>query len=263
MKLRKIMSAGFVCLNLISAAHANSIAPLEISPVAPPQLEKLIQNNVVSVVETFTHETLTGWLVESAGEYHLYWETKEGYVVAGPMIDSKGYNLTARYLEEKKPTKNFDNPYNLLASGDGYFSTQEDASDGELYVFIEPFCGWCSKLHEELKPFVAEGLKVNWVPVSFLSAKSPGVIEYIMNSDNPATALDLHEKYKNTAKASEFISIASSSTKAMLKTNSQLMSSFDIKGTPGLVYKIDGKVMTGGYMPSKKLSELVQKLRKN
>ncbi|MDF4421890.1 thioredoxin fold domain-containing protein [Vibrio parahaemolyticus] len=250
-----LLFAGSITLGMAATANA--------ADVAPPQLNNLIQKGVVDVVDTFKHDNFTGWLVENNGEHHLYWATQDNYVIAGPLIDQNGMNLTSKYLEEKKPVPNYDDVFADFEKEATYISTHPERSGdgkGVLYVFAEPFCGWCSKIHKELQPAIAAGLEVRWVPVAFLRANSADVIEHFLSADNPVAAMDEHELLREQGKPVNSKPV-SSVTKAQIEKNSAFMKRFGIRGTPGLVYEIDGKARTGGYLPVPQMNQIIKSLK--
>ncbi|MGI2184417.1 thioredoxin fold domain-containing protein [Shewanella oncorhynchi] len=251
-----LMFAGSMTLGMGFAAHA--------AELAPPQLDNLIQKGVVNVVETFKHDTLTGWLVENNGDHHLYWATQDDYVIAGPLIDKNGINLTSKYLEEKKPVPNYNDVFAQFEKQATYISTHPERAGGEskevLYVFAEPFCGWCSKLHKELQPAIAAGLEVRWVPVAFLRGNSSDVIEHFLSADNPLSAMNEHELLREQGKPVNTKPVTQA-TRAKIELNGEFMKRFDIHGTPGLVYEIGGKARTGSYMKVPQMTQLIKSLK--
>ena len=249
---------------LVACSISCGTVNAESSDTPPPQLMKLIEKNVITVIDTFKHDSFTGWLVENGADYHLYWATEDNYVVAGPLIDESGINITAKYLESKKPTVNYDAVFKQFEQEAGYVSTSSNAgkSKGVVYVFTEPFCGWCSKVYEQLQPHIKNGLEVRWVPVAFLSGKSPGVVEYIVSAKDPIQAMADHEQIRKARGQVNSLPVTKQ-TKALLDTNSEFMSKFGINGTPGLVYQLEGKVHVAGYMKNGAMSALVSKIQNN
>ncbi|WP_256385071.1 thioredoxin fold domain-containing protein [Photobacterium toruni] len=228
--------------------------------IAPPQLEQLIKNGVVKLVETFKHGNYVGYLVESDGEYHLYWATNDNMVIAGPLIDANGYNITDQYLNEKMPKPDYSAIYKDILSDKGVINTHPEykSDKGAMYVFVEPFCGWCAKYHQQLEPLIKNGLNVKWVPVSFLSEKSNGVIQHVFDQANPSEAWDLH--VDSLHKSEPIVSVATEATKAAISGNSELMQRLGAKGTPATVYMLNGKVHVGGIMEQSKLIALAEQL---
>lgn len=252
-KLSSLLIAGALFSGLSSQVIAGD--------VPPPQLNKLIEQGAVEVIESFKHDSFTGWLVKNGGEHHLYWATPDNYVVAGPLIDQKGINITSKFLEAKKPVPNYDKTFAEFVEEATYISTHPNGdANGVMYVFAEPFCGWCSKLYRELQPVIAAGLEVRWVPVSFLSAKSPDVIEHFLSAEDPLAAMDAHEQIR--AQRGQVISLpATAATQEKIEKNSEFMKRFDIGGTPGIVYEINGKAMIGGYRPPAEMNALIQAIQ--
>ncbi|EPR7483999.1 DsbC family protein [Vibrio alginolyticus] len=251
-----LLFAGSMALGMAATANA--------ADVAPPQLNNLIQKGVVNVVDTFKHDSFTGWLVENNGEHHLYWATQDNYVIAGPLIDHNGMNLTSKYLEEKKPVPNYDNVFAEFEKEATFISTHPERAGGNgkgvLYVFAEPFCGWCSRIHKELQPAIASGLEVRWVPVGFLQANSEDVIQHFLSAEDPLAAMNEHERLRAQGMKVNTKPVRPT-TAAKIEKNEEFMKRFGIRGTPGLVYEIDGKARIGGYMPAPQMNELIETIK--
>ncbi|EJL6460754.1 thioredoxin fold domain-containing protein (plasmid) [Vibrio cholerae] len=247
----------------MAAIDTNTDQPTAIESslqVAPPQLKNLIDQGVIDVIEVFQHESFTGWLVKNQGEYHLYWATKDNYIVAGPLIDKNGINITSKYLDAKKPVPDYNKVFENFENEGWYFSTHPKGnSKGTMYVFIEPFCGWCSKLFNEIEPAIQDGLEVRWVPVSFLSAQSPDVIEYITSQPDPYAALQEHEHIRSQ-RGRPNSKPATVMTRERIEKNGDFMKEFDIAGTPGIVYIQDGKAKVAGYMKPAEMQEFIKML---
>lgn len=277
-KLKPILMTFLLSSSLIHATASADVKPINDENAdqsisvsqralrdAAPSLQNLIDNKFVEVIKRFSHDTLDGWLVKTNDKYQLYWQTIEGYLVAGPLIDKKGINLTGKYLERMMPTPNFDNALERLKKSNNFFSTQpDDVLDGnEMWVFIEPFCGWCDKLKAKLEPHINKGLVVNWVPVAFLSPKSADVIEYILTSDDAYGAYSDHEKYKRTGLANNYQKPAQPATRELLASNSRLMKEFGVSGTPGIVYESKGKTIVTGYTEGAKFKNMIADIMSN
>ncbi|EGQ7973543.1 thioredoxin fold domain-containing protein [Vibrio parahaemolyticus] len=228
---------------------------------APPQLKNLIDQGAIEVIDIFKHDSFTGWLVKTQGDYHLYWATKDNYVVAGPLIDENGINITSKYLDAKKPIPDYNKVFDKFEDEAWYFSTHPKGdSKGIMYVFIEPFCGWCSKLFNDIEPEIQNGLEVRWVPVSFLSAQSPDVIEYITSSANPYQALQEHEHIRSQ-RGRPNSKPATMMTRERIEKNGDFMKEFGIAGTPGIVYLQNGKAKVAGYMKPPQMHEFINMLK--
>lgn len=228
----------------------------------PPQLSSLIDKGVVKVVETFKHDSFTGWLVDSSGEHHLYWATEDNYIIAGPLIDKDSVNLTDKYLAEKKPVPDYNNVLADFEKEGLSISTHPDGgAEGVIYVFAEPFCGWCSRLHAGLEHHIENGLEVRWIPVSFLSGQSEGVIQYFLNAEDPYKAMQQHEALRASRSDNYNLATPTAATRNMIQKNGDFMRRFGIAGTPGIVYKLNGKVRTSGYMPPEDLERFVSAIK--
>lgn len=194
-------------------------------------------------------------------EMHVYWvDNKSKALSTGDLVLDSGVNLTSKYSSSLKPSLNsafhevFDDGL-ILSNG----KEIDISSTSTLYVFYEPFCGYCHKLHAELQPLIAQGLDVKIIPVSFLRAESPDVIATLAAS--PDLKLALAQSDKNqlpiTVKAD-------SALRAKINKNINVMNSLGVRGTPAIVYKDkDGKVtvtsVSSGPMIQHLAKELMQR----
>jgi thiol:disulfide interchange protein DsbG len=61
-----------------------------------------------------------------------------------------------------------------------------------LYVFFDPQCPHCGRLWEATKPLLGQ-IRVVWIPVAFMTAKSAPQGAAILSAENPGNAMDAHE----------------------------------------------------------------------
>jgi thiol:disulfide interchange protein DsbG len=200
---------------------------------------------------------LTGWLLNRDGDYSIVYSTADNQTILnGALITADGRNMTPVYTEQHVPKPDYDG---LWASLEAASTITEGASGPNtkavVYAFLDTNCIFCHLAWKALAPYHRAGLQVRWVPVAFLKANSVTQAAYIMQSADPAAALQKHENaYKAGGIDPQGVKVTDATRKA-LDSNSKLMKAFGFNGTPALVYKdATGKVIAKNGMP--RLSEL-------
>ena len=80
----------------------------------------------------------------------------------------------------------------VKAGGTGFAVGAGMMSTRVLYVFFDPQCPHCGRLWETTKPLLRQ-IRVVWIPVAFMSAKSAPQGAAILSAENPVYAMDAHE----------------------------------------------------------------------
>lgn len=223
-------------------------------------------------------DDLTGWLIDFAGETDIYYTSSDGdFLLLGALIDREGSNVSARIkkaLDERqagadapaKPSNqgqvadtNRQEPggwKNALWQGvkDAPAVTVGDGSK-DLYVFFEPTCGYCARLHHQLTD---KDVTAHYLMVSFLSAESPALAStlYALPDDKIEDAVDdlvmstlagsSHQAWRSKYGNQK----ANMDVRGALSDNVQLMREAGASGTPAVVYRdSDGNVQVQKGMP--------------
>lgn len=220
---------------LLSPLSSAAEKPYTNAKPMPSVIADAVENGYFSVkkqIPVSELEGLTAYLVVGNDEQeYVYWvNDKQEFVSTGSLITKDGVNLTQRYLEQYGS----DDTDKLMALNDGGLVLKNSSNtntSASMYVFYEPHCGYCKKLHGEIAPYIEQGLDVRLVPVSFLSKNSPNVIQALKDSNN------LFEDLKRSDKGQlANVARADGDTIKELSKNSQVMRSLGIRGTPGVVY---------------------------
>lgn len=193
----------------------------------------------------------------SDGAYNMYWlNEKDQYITTGAFIQSNGINLTAKYTEMMKPS--IKEAFNEVHKGGlvlGDDTSQVD--DGVMYVFVEPYCGYCRRFHQELLPYIAGGLKVRYIPLAWIKANSADVVATIAKSNDVEKAISM--AYTNQLPVTDK---ADDKIMAGLNKNSSVMKAIGLNGTPGVVYKnAKGKYVLTQGLSGENLEKLVNYLK--
>lgn len=212
---------------------------------------------IVDAMPVDEYSDLMAVLTKTAGgQFNLYWvNEKENYVNVGALIQGNGVNIASKYMEMLKPS--IGEAFKEIKNGGlilGNDVTEND--DGIMYVFVEPHCGYCKRLERNLEPYIEKGLKVRYLPLSWMSPNSPDIIATIAKSDDKVEAMSL--AFKNKLKITE---TPDENIMAGLNKNSAVMHSIGLSGTPGIVYKNEaGKYTLTGGLDGKNLENLVNYL---
>jgi thiol:disulfide interchange protein DsbG len=112
-----------------------------------------------------------------------------------------------------------------------------------LYVLFDANCLYCRLTWIALRPYVAAGLSLRWVPVAYQQASSVGRAAAIMAAPDRAAALSANEVGYDAAQYDGGIApLADVPARliAQFRANTQLMRDFGAPGTPVLVWKDRG-----------------------
>lgn len=231
--------------------------------VIPQPLVDAERDGYLTVIDTREVREVAGMtaiMTQAAdGKYRVYWSNlDEGFISTGDIITKDGFALTSKYMNLLQPPLNdvfdpiFENGI-VLGSKD---KTQSVDSNSTLYVFYEPFCGYCKKFHANLKPYIEQGLDVKVLPVAWISPKSPDHIATIAAREDFEQALT-----ESDQQSLQLTHKADADLMERIGANRQIMSGLGITGTPGVVYKdSEGRLQITGGLSGEALENLVKPL---
>lgn len=84
------------------------------------------------------------------------------------------------------------NAYDAAAKGAG-FTVGSLMATRQIYVFFDPQCPHCGHLWEAAKPLTNQ-LRMVWIPVGFMSARSITQGAALLAASDPMTAMNAHEQ---------------------------------------------------------------------
>lgn len=257
MHLRKGAAAILVAAagtNLAAAASAAG-QPRETHPKV---LDKAVSAGV-SIVKQFPAASgLTGWVLGQGGRYTIVYTTADGKtLLAGALIDERGENLGARYEAQFVPKPDYTAAFQRLEKSAYVSEGSVKAPKSILYVFVDPNCPYCHYTWRAMQVYEAAGLQVRWIPVATLGPTSlPKAIEVLGAQAKLEAFRNMEANHGKPWKASPQSDEASHAPAvAAIRQNTDLMGSFGIAGTPGIVWRDkQGKIQVKSGMP--RLSEL-------
>ena len=172
----------------------------------------------------------------------LFYASADGrYIVKGDLIDSKS-NKNITQLGRNNSVASA-----ITAMGeDSMIIFGNDTLKHTVTVFTDIDCGYCRKLHNEVKQYNALGIRVRYMayPRAGIGSKSFKKAEAVWCSK---------DKVKAMTDSKSGVKVKSEKCKNPIAQHYSLGEKIGIRGTPAIVLS-DGTVV-GGYIPAKRLSD--------
>lgn len=221
----------YACLGLglaVSATFARAEAP-------EVELVKKLGKGAVEVIKTFPAPEigLTGVVVKQGGKTITVFVDPAGkFMFSGMFMDADGKNLSAKYNAENNPKPDLKGIW-TKAEQTSYVKYGPDSAPAVLYIVGESNCGYCKRLHKEIKAMADAGkVQARWILIGFNDAadmKAAGVVE----SADQQKGLDM--LYQS---GSAFPGTGAGLKK--VKSNHAFAESYGIGGTPFIISKKKG-----------------------
>ncbi|MBN2654539.1 MAG: DsbC family protein [Nitrospirae bacterium] len=204
-----------------------------------------IRNAKIIGIQTAEIKSLWEIAIETDGKRGIiYLDFSKNKIISGNIIDVKTkLNNTAEAIQKIQPKVDFSKiklNYDLVM-GNAHGSKK-------VVVVTDPNCGFCAKLHEEIKKVIAENKNVGFFIKLFpLNSDSRKKAQTVICSKNLKN-LEANFQRKETTPVT--------CTTGELDENIALFKSFDITGTPALIME-DGSVYVG-YRPAQEILKLLK-----
>ena len=225
-------------LGALAVLSISSSVAFAAQPQVPRPLENLVQLGAASIVRAFpAPDGLQGYLIDQRGQYEVLFGLN-GYLLVGGLISPQGANMTQTLYQQYAPKPDYSSVAAAVMR-DKYVIHVGHAGPSVI-AFVDPNCIFCHKLYKTFAPEVAAGkLRVTYVPVGFLKPSSEGKAAAILQSPNPAAALNYDEAHFNDAVEEGGIKPAkpTSAVSAALQSHMTEMQSLHSSGTPTLLYQ--------------------------
>lgn len=183
---------------------------------------------------------LTGWVISRGGQSNIVFTTGDGdAVIMGSVIDTAGHNLSSTFASQYIVKTDLKPVYADLEKTTYITERGTGPAKRIVYIVFDPNCPYCSIAWKTLRPHLAEGLEVRWVPVAYLQADSGTKVAALLGAKDPAAALEANEQGFNVQTHEGGIVPAStipSSVAAALKQNDDIMSRLGSSATPTFVW---------------------------
>src|SRR5579872_1250710 len=127
-----------------------------------------------------------------------------------------------------------------------------------VYVFTDPNCPYCNDLWKSMKSARDPAVQIRYLLVAVIDDSSRGKDGSILESQDPAAALDKHERDFANGGITPKPALQPATGQA-IRSNEELMGALQIVGTPGLVYFDEHKQMKAfsGMPDAQQLHEIV------
>ena len=188
----------------------------------------------------------------------LYLTVDGKYVIAGPMFDSKGVNLSDEPLARLVSKPLADKNWKLLESSTWIGDGNKNAAR-VVYAFTDPNCPYCNKFWNDARPWVKTGkVQLRHVMVGILGPTSPGKAAALLAAKDPQAALTQHELGRASGGIKPLSAIPPK-IRSELDANEKLMEQLGASATPTIFYKdANGKLqMMQGAPAGEKLIDIL------
>ncbi|MGA2550035.1 MAG: thiol:disulfide interchange protein DsbG [Burkholderiaceae bacterium] len=183
---------------------------------------------------------LTGWVVTRSGQSNIVYTTNDGEVlISGNLMDSQGHNLTAGFAKEYIAHVDLKPIFGELAKASYITEGGAGAPRRVIYVIFDPNCPYCSIAWRALRPYLANGVEVRWVPVAYLQDDSAARVAAILGAKDPVASLGINESQFDTQKHLGGVAPSATvpeSVKELLKRNDGIMQRLGSTATPTFVW---------------------------
>lgn len=194
-----------------------------------------ISNGTYTISSTFDgpeNSGMVGLVLEpqGGGSKQIGWASADGrYVTPGPLFNSQGEDLNAMAMAEHGGVLGAQELADRIMENDLGFVAGK--SGPVLTVFFEPYCGYCNRLFEEIKPRIDKGeIQVRFLMVPFLRPDSAARGAEITFAKDPYKALTQWEERSDKAEAEE--ASASPEQQAQIQSYGTLFNEANLGGTP-------------------------------
>ncbi|TCL04557.1 bifunctional protein-disulfide isomerase/oxidoreductase DsbC [Sodalis ligni] len=176
----------------------------------------------------------------------LYVSDDGRHVIQGPMYDvgsSQPVNVTNQLLNKR-----------LNAMQDEMIVYRAPVQKHVITVFTDVTCGYCHKLHEQIKDYNALGITIRYLafPRQGLNSQSEKDMVSVWCSADPKTAFD---------KAMKGDAVPPATCKTDLSRHYQLGVQYGIQGTPAIL--LESGVMVPGYQSPKEMAAMLDQQSPN
>ena len=182
----------------------------------------------------------------------IFWVTLQGlpavfttadgqYILQGDLVKLGQNQITdvTAPLIQAKAVKLF----NQLDHSDMVVYKPATATKAVAYVFTDPDCGYCRKLHSEMAEINAKGIEIHYLAWPRSPQTTPKM-QAIWCSEDRNAAMDA---------AKHGLPVSAPSCKDPVEAQHQLGMQLGVNGTPA-IYSVDGRYL-GGYLPAAELAK--------
>lgn len=203
-----------------------------------PAPVQTIANQGVNFVGTFDAPGgLTGYVGEYQGQGLTVYLTEDGeHALVGNMLDTNGQDIGMQHIRRLIEEPRYGEAWDLIEQAEWFIEGSEDAPN-VVYTFTDPFCPFCRRMHESMKPYVDNGqVQVRHIMVGIIREASPAIASTIIGSDDPMAQLLEH---MDTIDDGGIVmqGTAMRSGQRALRQHHEIMRELNLSATPATFYK--------------------------
>ena len=157
------------------------------------------------------------------------------------------------------PSTNPREAFETALRGTG-FAVGQANSARQAMVFFDPQCPHCAALWKASQPLLNR-VRMVWIPIAFVSPKSPGQGAMLLSTSDPQALMDLHESRMTAGQGGlEVQGEPAADLVAQIKANTQLLTALGADSVPYMVLRTAAEgpytVVPGG-LPTAELAKLL------
>ena len=225
---------------LLCATQATTEEAVSEEEVVKAKLKRSLSDNFPGTLEISETPLQNIYEVVHDNRNIFYTDANANFLLQGPLIDIKQRkDLTeVRLKQTRKET---------LASvpADRFIEFGNPDAEHEVVVFTDVNCGYCRKLHSQRAKYAKYDIKIRYLLTPVLP-----------DNDDKATSVWCSDERQATLTAAKMgDNIPTIRCDARLDQNLEIMSSFDIRGTPAILLE-DGTLLRGYLEPDVLLDQI-------
>lgn len=167
-----------------------------------------------------------------------YVTSDNDYAFVGTLLDSQGNEVMGRKLQSLVLGPILEKAWNEFETT-RFITEGGDNAPHIVYTLTDPNCPYCNALWNSTRPLIEEGvLQLRHLMVGVLSEDSIRKSAAILESDNPASALEAHEESFQTGGIEPVE--PSEESRALLEKHAKIMREAGATGTPTSYYRDEG-----------------------
>jgi thiol:disulfide interchange protein DsbG len=164
-----------------------------------------------------------------------YASPSDDYAIVGTLIDAQGNEVMESQIQNLVLGPILEAAWDAFENT-RFISEGTDNASHIVYTLTDPNCPYCNALWQNSRPLIEEGtLQLRHVMVGILSEDSIRKAAAIMESDDPASALEMHEL--NFHEGGITPVTPSEESRALLTQHAQIMGAAGATGTPTSYYR--------------------------
>lgn len=216
--------------------------------------ESLKSMNITAEPDTIQKSSLPGFYEVSFGAQVFYITADGQYMIDGDIWNlKKRVNLT----EQRRSTGRVKAVASLHEPSLLIFSPASDKTKYRITVFTDIDCGYCRKLHQQIKDYNKLGIEIRYAayPRSGLNTPSYFKAEAVWCAKDRNKAMTFAKGGAKLEQLQKFEQVEGDECKKAIADHMKIAREVGVSGTPTLVME-DGSVLPGYVPPDRLLQEL-------